>query len=222
MPHSGIALSNIDHSVRPQDDLYQHVNGAWLKSTTIPDDRPLEGTFTALRDGAELAVREIIEEAAGKGAEASGIERKIGDLYNSFMDEAAVEAKGMDPIRGPAGRGVRHDHGRRARGPGRQAVPRGRVRPLLHLPCPGRRKPGPGPALHRPGRARAPGRVLLPRRKVRPDGAGLPRVRRHHVRPGRRRRTRTAPPPGWSPWKRPSPRTTGTTSRCGIRRRPTT
>ncbi|GAA1258382.1 M13 family metallopeptidase [Arthrobacter pascens] len=99
MPHSGIALSNIDHSVRPQDDLYQHVNGAWLKSTTIPDDRPLEGTFTALRDGAELAVREIIEEAAGKGPAASGIERKIGDLYNSFMDETAVEAKGMDPIR---------------------------------------------------------------------------------------------------------------------------
>ncbi|MDQ1596240.1 MAG: putative endopeptidase [Arthrobacter pascens] len=99
VPHSGIALSNIDHSVRPQDDLYQHVNGAWLKSTTIPDDRPLEGTFTALRDGAELAVRDIIEEAAGKGPAASGIERKIGDLYNSFMDEAAVEAKGMDPIR---------------------------------------------------------------------------------------------------------------------------
>ena len=100
VPNSGIALSNIDHGVRPQDDLYKHVNGAWLTSTTIPDDRPLEGTFTALRDGAELAVREIIEEAAGKGADASGIERKIGDLYNSFMDEAAVEAKGMDPIRG--------------------------------------------------------------------------------------------------------------------------
>ncbi|MDP9694996.1 UNVERIFIED_ORG: putative endopeptidase [Arthrobacter globiformis] len=100
MPISGIALSNIDRSVRPQDDLYQHVNGAWLKDTTIPDDRALEGTFTALRDGSELAVREIIEEAAAKGSEASGIERKIGDLYSSFMDEAAVEAKGMDPIRG--------------------------------------------------------------------------------------------------------------------------
>ncbi|MFE4835946.1 M13 family metallopeptidase [Arthrobacter sp. NPDC056691] len=100
MPISGIAQSNIDHSVRPQDDLYQHVNGAWLKDTTIPDDRPLEGTFTALRDGSELAVREIIEEAAAKGSEASGIERKIGDLYSSFMDEAAVEAKGLDPIRG--------------------------------------------------------------------------------------------------------------------------
>ena len=99
MPNSGIALSNIDHSVRPQDDLYQHINGAWLKSTTIPDDRPLEGTFTALRDGSELAVREIIEEAANRGAEATGIEQKVGDLYKSFMDEETVEAKGLDPIR---------------------------------------------------------------------------------------------------------------------------
>src|SRR5215218_6340584 len=99
VPNSGIALSNIDPTVRPQDDLYRHVNGTWLRSTTIPDDRALEGTFTALRDGSELAVREIIEEAAARGAEASGIERKVGDLYNSFMDEAAVEAKGMEPIR---------------------------------------------------------------------------------------------------------------------------
>lgn len=103
MPISGIDLSTIDHTVRPQDDLYQHVNGAWLKATEIPDDRPLEGTFTALRDGSEIAVRDIIEEAAAKGADASGIERKIGGLYNSFMDKATVEGKGMEPIRGRLG-----------------------------------------------------------------------------------------------------------------------
>ena len=99
MPHSGITLSNIDRNVRPQDDLYQYVNGAWLKSTVIPDDRPLEGTFTALRDGAELAVKAIIEEAAAKGSDATGVERKVGDLYRSFMDEDAAEAKGLDPVR---------------------------------------------------------------------------------------------------------------------------
>jgi putative endopeptidase len=99
VPLSGIDLSTIDASARPQDDLHQHVNGAWLKSTEIPDDRPLEGTFTALRDGSELAVKEIIEDAAARGGEATGIERKIGELYNSFMDEAAVEAKGLEPIR---------------------------------------------------------------------------------------------------------------------------
>ena len=99
VPQSGITLSNIDRNVRPQDDLYQFVNGAWLNSTTIPDDRPLEGTFTSLRDEAELAVKAIIEEAAAKGAGASGVEQKIGGLYASFMDEAAAEAKGLDPLR---------------------------------------------------------------------------------------------------------------------------
>ncbi|MDN3936793.1 M13-type metalloendopeptidase [Arthrobacter sp. YD4] len=99
MPLSGIDQSTIDDAVRPQDDLYRHFNGAWLKSATIPDDRPLDGAFTALRDGAELAVQEIILAAGGRGTEASGIERKIGDLYNSFMDEDAAEAKGAEPIR---------------------------------------------------------------------------------------------------------------------------
>lgn len=98
MPQSGIDFSNADNTVRPQDDLYQHVNGAWLKSTVIPDDRPLEGTFTALRDGAELAVRAIIEEAAGKGASATGAEQQIGGLYASFMDAAAAEQKGLTPL----------------------------------------------------------------------------------------------------------------------------
>ena len=99
MPLSGIDQSTIDAAVRPQDDLYRHFNGAWLKSATIPDDRPLDGAFTALRDGAELAVQEIILAAGGRGTEASGIERKIGDLYNSFMDEDAAETKGAEPIR---------------------------------------------------------------------------------------------------------------------------
>ena len=99
MPLSGIDQSTIDDAVRPQDDLYRHFNGGWLRKTAIPDDRPLEGTFTALRDASELAVKDIILDAAGRGEAATGIERKIGDLYNSFMDEAAAEAKGAEPIR---------------------------------------------------------------------------------------------------------------------------
>ncbi|MFS0716609.1 M13-type metalloendopeptidase [Arthrobacter sp. 1P04PC] len=99
MPLSGIDQSTIDDAVRPQDDLYRHFNGGWLKSAAIPDDRPLDGAFTALRDGAELAVQEIILAAGSRGGDAGGIERKIGDLYNSFMDEDAAEVKGAEPIR---------------------------------------------------------------------------------------------------------------------------
>ncbi|MFP5366546.1 MAG: peptidase M13, partial [Actinomycetes bacterium] len=99
MPISGIDLSTIDYTVRPQDDLYQHVNGAWLKATEIPDDRPLEGTFTALRDGSEIAVRDIIEEAAAKGAAASGIERKIGDLVALALRPVSARQRPIDGAR---------------------------------------------------------------------------------------------------------------------------
>lgn len=117
MSKSGIVLSNIDNAVRPQDDLFRHVNGRWLSGTVIPDDRPLEGSFTMLRDEAELAVRRIIEEAADagrgrddsrataaggadSGASAADLQRKIGNLYASFMNEEQIEAAGAAPVAG--------------------------------------------------------------------------------------------------------------------------
>ncbi|MDJ0320104.1 M13-type metalloendopeptidase [Pseudarthrobacter sp. PS3-L1] len=100
MTTSGIDLSTFDHGVRPQDDLYKHVNGTWLDATVIPDDRALEGTFTTLRDASEAAVRDIITESAQRGASGTVIERKIGDLFTSFMDEERVQELGLDPIQG--------------------------------------------------------------------------------------------------------------------------
>ncbi len=102
MTYSGINLGGIDQGIRPQDDLYAHVNGQWLAAEVIPDDRALSGAFTALRDDAEEAVRAVIERAAASAAQAGtaagGIEAKIGDLYAGFMDEAAVEAAGAAPL----------------------------------------------------------------------------------------------------------------------------
>lgn len=56
--------AHLDGTTRPQDDLFRHANGVWLKDAVIPEDRPLAGSFTALRDASELAVRAIIEESA--------------------------------------------------------------------------------------------------------------------------------------------------------------
>jgi putative endopeptidase len=85
-----------DHSVRVQDDLYRHVNGAWLKQAEIPADKPLTGAFSELRDAAEAAVRDIITQTRGndEGGEAA----KIADLYASFMAEDDVESAGAGPI----------------------------------------------------------------------------------------------------------------------------
>ena len=88
--NSGIAFEHFDRSVRPQDDLYRHVNGAWLNNFELPADKAVHGVFHELRDLSEKQVREIIE----------GDNGKIGALYKSFMAADAIEALGISPIAG--------------------------------------------------------------------------------------------------------------------------
>jgi putative endopeptidase len=94
---SGILTEHFDDAVRPQDDLYRHVNGGWIRSAVIPEDRSRTGAVTTLVEEAQAAVRTIIEGADADGA--SRDLRKIGDLYASFMDEATLESLGVEPIR---------------------------------------------------------------------------------------------------------------------------
>ncbi len=89
---------DFDVTIRPQDDLFGHVNGAWATTAVIPEDRAVHGSFEVLRDEAERHVREIIEEAAAGGAPRGTEQQQIGDLYASFMDEAAVEVAGGAPL----------------------------------------------------------------------------------------------------------------------------
>ena len=84
------AREGMDTAIRVQDDLFGHVNGTWLRTYEIPDDKASAGAFVVLVDEAEAQVREIIE-GAPEGS-------KIGDLYASFMDTAAIDAAGTAPI----------------------------------------------------------------------------------------------------------------------------
>jgi len=92
------ARPGMDDSIRPQDDLFGHVNGTWLRETEIPSDRSSWGPFVMLADQAEQHVRDIITELAGTDAEPGSEAQKIGDLFASFMDEAAVGARGTEPL----------------------------------------------------------------------------------------------------------------------------
>jgi putative endopeptidase len=96
---SGLDLQWIDTGVRPQDDLFSHVNGAWLRTHEIPDDRSQDGAFRVLRDRAEDDVRAIIERSAETEAAPGSDAQKIGDLYASFMDVERVEELGVSPLR---------------------------------------------------------------------------------------------------------------------------
>ena len=93
---SGINTAELDPGVRPQDDLFRHVNGKWIARTEIPADKARWGSFYLLAEEAEKAVREIILEA--QSAEQGTEERKFGDLYASFIDEELVEQIGVTPL----------------------------------------------------------------------------------------------------------------------------
>ena len=69
-------------------DLYRLVNGPWLESHVIPDDRGVDGTFHGLRDRAEEDVHELVKEGTGRAS----------DLYAAFMDIDAINAAGMSPL----------------------------------------------------------------------------------------------------------------------------
>jgi putative endopeptidase len=94
----GIAVSNLDPSVKPGDDFYRYANGGWIARTPIPADRAGIGVFSVLADRSSKNVAAIIEEAAKSSAPAGSNARKIADLYNAYMDEAAIEARGMKPL----------------------------------------------------------------------------------------------------------------------------
>ncbi|MEO6827380.1 MAG: M13-type metalloendopeptidase [Microbacteriaceae bacterium] len=93
---SGINPEELDPNIRPQDDLYRHVNGRWIQRTEIPADKARYGSFVLLAEEAEKAVRDIIVEA--QDAEPGTEERKFGDLYASFLDEERIEKLGATPI----------------------------------------------------------------------------------------------------------------------------
>jgi len=97
------AREGMNPDIRVQDDLFGHVNGTWLETAEIPDDRSSWGPFVMLSETAEEHVREIIEACAdgtlsGTTAESAEEARKIGDLFASFVDEKGVERLGHTPI----------------------------------------------------------------------------------------------------------------------------
>ncbi len=110
---SGIDTSGFDKSIRPQDDFFRYVNGAWLKKTVIASDASGAGAFNELSDHSRDAMHSLFESAAkptppGDRAApkqvkltngATEIERKkVGDMYATYMDSARIEKLGLAPL----------------------------------------------------------------------------------------------------------------------------
>ena len=87
---AGIDVAGMDKSVTPGDDFNAYTNGGWSKSTPIPEDKSSYGNDAILADETRKRLRSLIE-----GASAG----KVGDFYSTFMDEAAIESKGVAPLK---------------------------------------------------------------------------------------------------------------------------
>ena len=89
----------MDKSVAPGDDFNAYANGGWIKATPIPADKSSYGIFAILADETRKRTLTLIQESAKAGSAASEDTRKIADYYSSFMDEAAIESKGIAPLK---------------------------------------------------------------------------------------------------------------------------
>jgi putative endopeptidase len=95
----GFDPANLDRTCKPCDDFFQFAVGGWLKANPIPPEYPVWGSFVALQEKNQQALRGILEAAAANTSVAAGSnEQKIGDFYASCMDTKAIDAQGIKPL----------------------------------------------------------------------------------------------------------------------------
>jgi putative endopeptidase len=95
----GVDVDGMDRSVRPGDDFYAYANGEWMKKTEIPPDRPGYGVFSILEEEIHRRTADLIQGAARTKPAAGSDARKVADFYAAYMDEKAIEKRGLGPVR---------------------------------------------------------------------------------------------------------------------------
>ncbi len=95
----GVDMADMDRSVRPGNDFFNYVLGAWAKNAKIPADKVCAGVNLDIQNQLNADLKAIVEGAAAKHASAGEISQQIGDLYASYMDEALLNKKGVEPVR---------------------------------------------------------------------------------------------------------------------------
>jgi putative endopeptidase len=95
----GVDVSLMDKSVKPGDDFFRYVNGAWYDKTEIPADRTRWGSFDELRQNTDKDALDILKEASNNPKYGSTTDQgKAINLYKSIMDTVARNKQGVKPL----------------------------------------------------------------------------------------------------------------------------
>ncbi len=92
---SGSFRDGMKESVQPGEDFFAYANGGWIEKTQIPKDRSSWGVFEEVAEKTDAQNAELIKKASSN---ASPEGKKVAAYYGAFMDEAAIEAKGLTPL----------------------------------------------------------------------------------------------------------------------------
>lgn len=85
--------------IRIQDDLYEAVNGDWIKNATIPSDRPVAGGFAELDMNVEKKLMSDFKDFANdtKVCKIDEI-KEATKLYKKYIDVESRDKDGINPV----------------------------------------------------------------------------------------------------------------------------
>ena len=95
---SGIDLTNLDNSVRPQDDFFSYACGGWMKKNPLPAAYSRYGSFDVLGEDNNKRINGILKELLSGSYAKGSTEQKLSDLYKLSMDEARRNKEGVQPL----------------------------------------------------------------------------------------------------------------------------
>src|ERR1039458_8569861 len=96
---SGLDVDAMNKAVAPCVDFYQYACGSWVAAHPLPADRARWGRFTELSERNEKVLLDMLQGAAVVSAKRSALDQKVGDAYVACMDTAAIEKRGLEPVK---------------------------------------------------------------------------------------------------------------------------
>ncbi|MDU8886734.1 M13 family metallopeptidase [Yeosuana sp. MJ-SS3] len=102
----GINLNWMNQDISPKEDFYTYVNGKWLDSTKIPEDRPRWGSFDELRQKTDEDILSILNSAMSDNKDLNKInvlpgsdQGKAIQLFQTIMDTVGRNEQDIEPVK---------------------------------------------------------------------------------------------------------------------------